>query len=1356
MKSIHTYSKEIFNIRYSIFNLFFLLAFLYPAIDCSAQRVYPILSTPQLAPPYSVYLADYAANEQLRVVLLQRDLTLPPHHVSLRMEVEWNGKVIIRTSPTYNPPPIVVDPGIPTVIAGADIYDLLQPANMEFTGYSRDQYMREKALPEGQYRIIFTVFDYTRPTVQLSSPGSVTLYLAKSQPPLLNQPFNMSNITVVPSPVIPFRWTPRNTSSGNSALTTEYLLELFEIRPEGSDPNAIAQNSRPVFTATVNQPMYTYTIADPMLTEDMDYAWRVRAIDTEGRDAFTNRGYSEVFSFRYGMPEGIAGTATAAEISDLEVRALSHRKAKATWTLSSDYEKYQVYYRVEGKKNEWKQVEAAQGSLEVDKLISGNVYEFRVQGMGAGAGTWSNTDTVRMPFAPASENCATPLALPDEPAKELLMELSRFNVVNAGGMELIIMEATGSNGRFSGKGFITLPFCPAKMLCEFTDLQVNIDLEQVGGTVRGITSPPGSPRNAIWDLDAVAEGGGNNGRVNDGHDGAAIVLPGIIIPGPEAISIDTTRKVIQITTPSGEVIERDISEQLEQGATTITVQDKDGNMYAVDTTTGKATNIGKATPAGGQQPVFSTSKLDNDQVTVNFVPSPNARFAYDKRNPLYATSLLFYEKYKTIETANNKIYDVPFKLIPVGQTDEVIARVTIHKGNIIADSIMFCNGVGTRYKAAPTGTAGEYLLTLPSGKADDGMEIFALYPKGNGKYDAVGKLIVVSYTVKTPKLVLVPVYSNTLDEAAVKEFMDKIYLPVGVNWKISTDPSFDYSLPKEELDVRGSGLFSQYTDGMKKINAAFINHKGSSYDASAIYIFIMQWAEDPTVTGDMPRNKQFGYVFTQAARSDQEIYRTIAHEVGHGIFHLKHTFDSQYQIKEKTTENLMDYVVGIELVKHQWDAIHEPGLVIGLFETDSDALLASTVKDNNAVKNILEAIRSANETGAESIDISKFWPKYEALKTLDHLGFLSGNFDLGEGMIVAVTIFNDTKNATKDKNIIKPIYNEVERSYISSSKNFVLLFKNTYDPKLVLRITVKREYYQNLGMYLFGSKWSNEFISSDKSWVLTIYSPYMSKSFKKAYNDNDLMEMRRLTYWALTHPMDNDYLDRYYEANCKISNYTGGYAARLQSNIKADKEGVTVYFRSSDTDVFYESIEFEVKARNIFSDAGYPVDINLYDGYDKPSLGTKFYDYDFKGYMTESSIGLGDNVKNGASIYGHLKGFGYVEYISVGTEGFVFAPPSISKSTIAGNYVATKGVQTPVSFEGDGLSKFIGGGIAQFSEWESYDKLGEILWKGKTTGFGISTSSFSVSGGKVKTNTTLIFPKISQETRNIFSKNYED
>ncbi|MDR1153841.1 MAG: hypothetical protein LBL04_03950 [Bacteroidales bacterium] len=234
-------------------------------------------------------------------------------------------------------------------------------------------------------------------------------------------------------------------------------------------------------------------------------------------------------------------------------------------------------------------------------------------------------------------------------------------------------------------------------------------------------------------------------------------------------------------------------------------------------------------------------------------------------------------------------------------------------------------------------------LTLPAARANDGYELYALHPvyathSSGYRYDMLGKLTVVSYAVETPRLSLVAVNGNTLEKGAVKSYLDRVYLPVGVNWQVS-ETEFDYDMPRDSLDVTGSGMFSRYTPAMKRMNAAF-----------------MQRASLDNTSGDMPRGCQFGYIFTGAITDagsgmskNDIIGRTVAHELGHGTFKLRHTFDSEYRIAKATTENLMDYSWGRDLVKHQWDAIHAPGLVIGLFERDEDAMMAISQKITYAI-----------------------------------------------------------------------------------------------------------------------------------------------------------------------------------------------------------------------------------------------------------------------------------------------------------------------------------------------------------------------------------------------------------------------
>jgi hypothetical protein len=85
------------------------------------------------------------------------------------------------------------------------------------------------------------------------------------------------------------------------------------------------------------------------------------------------------------------------------------------------------------------------------------------------------------------------------------------------------------------------------------------------------------------------------------------------------------------------------------------------------------------------------------------------------------------------------------------------------------------------------------------------------------------------------------------------------------------------------------------------------------------------------VTGYMPRKKQAGFVF--AEKLGGHAVKIIAHELAHGAFRLEHSFPEL----PENGNNLMDYSLnGTTLHKHQWDLIHNPVAVLGLFEDDSE------------------------------------------------------------------------------------------------------------------------------------------------------------------------------------------------------------------------------------------------------------------------------------------------------------------------------------------------------------------------------------------------------------------------------------
>jgi hypothetical protein len=85
----------------------------------------------------------------------------------------------------------------------------------------------------------------------------------------------------------------------------------------------------------------------------------------------------------------------------------------------------------------------------------------------------------------------------------------------------------------------------------------------------------------------------------------------------------------------------------------------------------------------------------------------------------------------------------------------------------------------------------------------------------------------------------------------------------------------------------------------------------------------------------MPFKKQYGYVYTE---NTTNLTKTIAHELGHGAFRLRHTFSEEAFIaNQNSTDNLMDYKPnGTDLYKHQWDLVHDPERMIGWLEDDEE------------------------------------------------------------------------------------------------------------------------------------------------------------------------------------------------------------------------------------------------------------------------------------------------------------------------------------------------------------------------------------------------------------------------------------
>jgi hypothetical protein len=87
----------------------------------------------------------------------------------------------------------------------------------------------------------------------------------------------------------------------------------------------------------------------------------------------------------------------------------------------------------------------------------------------------------------------------------------------------------------------------------------------------------------------------------------------------------------------------------------------------------------------------------------------------------------------------------------------------------------------------------------------------------------------------------------------------------------------------------------------------------------------------------MPRNQSVGYIFMNGKESLAD-GRLVAHELGHGVYKLQHTFAYKQLAETKgKTDNLMDYNNGDFLAHYQWRVMQDSVMFVwGLFQDDED------------------------------------------------------------------------------------------------------------------------------------------------------------------------------------------------------------------------------------------------------------------------------------------------------------------------------------------------------------------------------------------------------------------------------------
>jgi TANFOR domain-containing protein len=897
-------------------------------------QVYPVQVVSQLLPPYTLNVSDYyqGTQEKLVVLLTNTDLTKPVLQVRLKMSIQGqNAKLKSRDGVYY--PPITLDGGAPQRITLADLAPYFSIDNLELEGITRSQFQQSQKLPEGFYQFCFEAYEYN--TNRLVGRSHCTMaWISLLDPPLLNLPRKTESIAWKDPSNIIFQWTPRNMGSPTAAFNTEYEFTLVELWDNGIAPEAGFGTMQPLYRTTTQATTLLYGPAEPLLIPGKRYGWRIRAQASDGSqntDAYRNNGYSEIFWFTYQrdcpMPFNIQSE-------------VSGGRATITWNAALQQTRFSVDYREKGQTaSQWYTVNSSTNRVMLYDLKKDKQYEYRVGAYcdGSNDGAFPATGAVysdiknfhidgsSVDTAGGGCNILQPeLKIANRNPIQTLMS---GDVILAGDFPVKLITVQGQ-GNFTGTGYITIPFIgKVAVKVRFSNITVNTDKQLIGGVIETTYDKDAKQ---LVDLDKAIDGGGGVGIVVRGVDTAGYYVD-MVIPDAKNIDVDLTTKVdsagnieptggatLKVTGNDGAVKEVEV-EKLPA-----TIKDKNGTIYSID----KDGHVAKlASSEAMNMTAAELNSLKTDKAVVKFIPHEKQQYAFDEYQTVYSRSNLFKAEYEKL----NDNYFVSSKAIVEAKSDVIKAVVEIKDNSIIADSIRFITGKGTRYESSLIGDK-TFEIKIVGGPAADAQELYALYPKGGGKYLSLGKLLIASYPERTFKLVLVPVNGASVNKDAISQQLDAIYKPVGISFQVTQEESFNdksWDLNHDDkLAVSGSGWLSTLTDEMKALNNAYTGAR--TVQQEAVYLFVLN-SSDSTLAGDMPRGKQFGYLFTGADG------KTAAHEIGHGLFRLKHAFDNEYGFKQgDLPSNVMDYPAGDRFAKYQWNQLYKPGIVIGLFESDED------------------------------------------------------------------------------------------------------------------------------------------------------------------------------------------------------------------------------------------------------------------------------------------------------------------------------------------------------------------------------------------------------------------------------------
>lgn len=868
----------------------------------SFAQVFPVQVSLQITPPYSPYLSDYTApgSQSFAIHIYTNDITLADYRARLRLTIEGPG-ITLRTQAAFVPRPLHLQGGVPQTFYGEDLQEYFHPDNLTVSGLPFNEYAKNRRLPDGIYRFSIEVLDYNRGTV-VSNKGTAMAWVILNDPPILILPSNFSKLKIQDPLNILFSWTPRHTGSPNAAFSTEYIFRLVELWPEQRHPNDAFLTTPPLYETTTTENQLHFGPNEPRLLPGRKYAWQVQAHVSQGKDLFKNKGYSEVFVFQYG--EALAVPA------NLRMRWAKPTTLAIKWDPLKDSDpqlRYRLQYRprLRRENHEWYETWTRFTDKTLYNLQTNTEYEMRIRSENAlqdseysGIQVFTTLREEQATFA-----CRDNAPPPPVPASTLpVFPLSVNDTIHAGGYDVLVRDVMRAGTKYFGSGLAIVPwFNGAKVRVTFENIGVNDRFWLTSGAIKSVWNRESS---SLWEEQTPVTAGS---VPETGNLDITVVESDSLVSMGEAIIASVTKDEtgnIIVTTTAGETVTlaRGESYALADGA---------GNGYVID----EKGNIAKTTSTAETE--TATRGNRNYRIALQFVPE-GSEFGFDEK------------RFDGLESYYQRLEDgthVPWKALSTSRPD--LLGVTVRSGDIDIGRVTFEAGAAPVIATvAPTSSA---TLSLQGKVAGIEEELLASYRISDTIPPiVVGKVNLATYDPIYYNLEIVPVNGATLpggiDGQSIARELNSIYRKAVVAWNVSVTAPLQVPLGRT-FDPGDTGLLSNYSQDMKSVLRAYGSLRDNTY-----YLFVIEEPSNPSLLGYMPRGRQAGFVFVRPHQGNgREFLKTIAHELGHGAFNLQHTF-REHSLPAGSTDNVMDYSDGTALYKYQWDYIHKPRMVVGLFE----------------------------------------------------------------------------------------------------------------------------------------------------------------------------------------------------------------------------------------------------------------------------------------------------------------------------------------------------------------------------------------------------------------------------------------